>query len=78
MIAYVTKYTLITGSIEAIEVTVPTEERPYTIQYKDRELHKGDWYGYRESANEAAEVMRIKRIGSLKRQILKLERMKFG
>lgn len=72
--AYITKYALTDGIIEK-------EGRIVKDTYFDVEKYgffsKGDYFFTKEEAIEKAEKMRLKKIESLKKQILKLEKLTF-
>lgn len=75
--AFVTKYALTRGIVEissrlrvGSDLITTNEEYP---QY----LHKGDWFSTEEEAKVDAENRRKKKIASLKKQIEKLEKLKF-
>lgn len=80
---WVTKYCL-TGGIEYIQIETThspdyvQEARPGTVSYP-RDFHgQGkDWHISKESAVTKAEDMRVKKIASLRKQITKLEKIKF-
>jgi len=84
---WITKYCLTSG-IQEIEAEVCSTNEDMIKKVKDREdstcrydeyYHgKGkDWHTTKESAIKRAEEMRIKKIESLKKQIKKLEALKF-
>lgn len=81
MKVYITKYALTEGIIEA-------EGEPYGLElewvsaswddgYKCGDFEQGEWYDTKERAIQKAEEMRQNKIASLKKQIEKLERMRF-
>ena len=78
MLVYITKYAL-SGGIQAIEAEECDE--PGMIQQvgaKWATYYHGegkDWHRTREAAAERAEEMRKAKIGSLKKQIAKLEKL---
>ena len=79
MKAYITQYALSRGIYEI-------EAKATSFDYMIRECgglhigvtyHKPHWHETREAAIEQAEKMRVKKIESLKKQIEKLEKLKF-
>jgi len=80
MKVYITQYALSKGILErdaeiALNISddmIKINTDGYTNYY-----HKPDWYFDRQEAIEHAEVMRKKKIDSLKKQIKKLENLKF-
>lgn len=85
MKAWITKYALTQGIFEAeiIDNCISTDPTGNMIETRERSIvqywhGKGkDWHTDKKSAIEKAEEMRNKKIASLKKQIEKLERMKF-
>lgn len=76
MKVYITKYALSRGIIETD--AVECESFPDMIETKDFGYFQGsDWHRTMEAAVAMAEEMRLKKIESLKKQIEKLEGMKF-
>ena len=80
MKVWITKYALTRGIIEA-DVKLTSSD---SVSILSRDLllpthwfYKGDWFSDKESAIQKAEEMRQKKIASLKKQIEKLERMRF-
>ncbi len=82
---YVTKYALTQGIIEVegevcdgfpdmIEETEKTEHAYFKRTFHGKNT---EWHETKESAIKKAEEMRDKKIASLRKQIEKLERMKF-
>lgn len=72
--AYITKYALTDGIIEKEgEIVKDT----YFNVRKYGFFSKGDYFFTKEEAIEKAEQMRLKKIESLKKQILKLEKLTF-
>ena len=72
--AYITKYALTNGIIEKDGIIVKDiyfEVKKYGF------FSKGDYFFTKEEAVEKAEQMRLKKIASLKKQILKLEKLTF-
>ena len=79
MKAWITKYALTDGIIEA-------EGEPYGFEwvsaswddgYRCGDFEQGEWFDTKERAIQKAEGMRQKKIASLKKQIEKLEEMRF-
>lgn len=77
--AFITKYAL-TDGIKEVEVEV-CDEYPGMVKGSGLfALYHGEgkeWHRTRESAVKKAEEMRVNRIASLKKQITKLEKLKF-
>lgn len=77
MKAYITKYALTEGIQEKegdISKSYPTMFRGEGF---GNTFHGKDWHLNREDALKQAEAMRLKKIASLKKQIQKLENLKF-
>lgn len=79
---FVTKYALSTGIFSAeaeceggSDMAVIRGDR--VKGYFDQYLHKGDFYHDEESALRKAEEMRQKKIASLNKQLVKIEKLKF-
>lgn len=79
MKVWITKYALTDGIIEA-------EGEPYGLEwvsaswddgYRCGDFEKGEWFDTKETAIQKAEEMRREKIESLKKQIEKLERLRF-
>ena len=80
MKVWITKYALTRGIIEADGKLTSSDF--VSILNQDLSLpthwfYKGEWFSDKESAIHKAEEMRQKKIASLKKQIEKLERMRF-
>lgn len=76
MKAYVTKWALKKG---IIEVENPEFYEKYICFGVYNELvNPVDWFRTKQEAIRRAEDMRVKKISSLKKQLAKLERMKFS
>ena len=80
MKVWITKYALSRGIIEADGEFTGFDS--VSILNRDLSLpthwfYKGDWHSDKESAIKKAEEMRQKKISSLKKQIKKLEEMRF-
>lgn len=80
MKVWITKYALSRGIIEADgeftssdSVSILNRDLPLSTHW----FYKGDWHSDKESAIKKAEEMRQKKIESLKKQIKKLEEMRF-
>lgn len=79
MKVYITKYALSTGIIETDDAEICSNISGDMISYKNYGYYRGnDWHKKKEDAVLRAEVMRIKKIESLKKQIEKLDKMKFS
>jgi len=77
--AFITKYAL-TDGIQEVEVedcfdTSPTMVRP--LGNKFTYYHAKDWYLTRDGAVQRAEKMRVDKALSLKKQLKRLEEMRF-
>ena len=85
MKAWITKYALTQGiiGVEIIDNCLSADPTGNMIKIRDGNINtyyhgKGnEWHETKESAIKKAEEMRQKKIASLKKQIEKLERMKF-
>jgi len=81
MKVFITKYALTKGiyQVEARRVvgTIDMLEIPTARGTMSQYLHGLDWHITHESAVMKAEAMRRKKIASLKKQLSKLEEMKF-
>lgn len=79
MIAYITKYALTEGIIESKDAeqskAYPSMLDVPHLGYVHREGR--DWHRTREAALARAEVMRKNKLASLKKQIKKMEELKF-
>ena len=75
MKAYITKWALTKGIIELDDPEV--FEGYVVIGRLDPMINPVDWFFNKPAAIERAEEMRVKKIASLRKQIAKLERMKF-
>ncbi len=85
---WVTKYALTQGIIE-VEAEEPPEKSPDMLVVRpgaDSEmfsfsftqyLHGSEWHRTREDAVKEAESMRVKKIASLEKSILKIKKLKF-
>lgn len=80
MKVWITKYALSRGIIEADgeftssdSVSILNRDLPLPTHW----FYKGDWHSDKESAIKKAEEMRQKKIENLKKQIQKLEEMRF-
>ena len=77
MRVYITKYALTKG-IEEVEATISMFTGVVVVESAYRNLfHKGEWFESKDDAIKKAEEMRLKKIQTLKRQIAKLNTMKF-
>lgn len=80
MKVWITKYALTKGIIES-EAKLTSKDSVSVMEF-DPNLpmhwfYKGDWHRTKEEAVKRAEEMRKKKIESLKKQIKKLEEMRF-
>lgn len=80
MNVWITKYALTVGIIEADGALMSSDfvsilscDLPLPTYW----FYKGDWYSDKQSAIQKAEEMRREKIESLKKQIKKLEEMRF-
>ena len=80
MKVWITKYALTRGIIEAEgkltsydSMRVVNQDLPLASRW----FYNGEWYSDKQSAIKKAEEMRQKKIESLKKQIKKLEAMKY-
>ena len=75
MKAYITKYALTKG---IIEIENPEFYENYiVISHIEPIINPVDWFRTKQEAIHRAEEMRVKKIASLRKQIAKLESMKF-
>lgn len=79
MKVWITKYALTKGIYEA-EVadaepgeTMVVQKTGYGFNY----FHRNDWHRTEEEAKKRADEMRVAKLASLRKQVNKLERMKF-
>lgn len=83
MKVWITKYALTLGIIEAdgfnsyIFLGAITVKPKYPLPFDATTFKEGDWFADKESAIARAEEMRREKIESLKKQIKRLEVMKF-
>lgn len=80
--AWITKYALTDGVIKVSgKVNHEISSRMFTYRlpgdFSDTYVHGNDWHRTEHEALDRAEKMRAKKIASLKKQIAKLEAMKF-
>lgn len=81
--AYITRYTLSNGNILKIDARLCGDVSNTMIAYRtegsmfDQYAHNDDWHRTLPDAIAKANEMRVKKIASLKKQIAKLEAMKF-
>jgi len=81
MKVWISKYALTQGIFE-FEGETGKEDRDF-INHRDKHLTSSyygenkEWHFKKEDAIKKAEVMRLKKIDSLKKQLFKLENMKF-
>lgn len=76
MKVYITKYSLTDGVLEADAKL--NQKFPTMAVTNLGYFHGNDWHETKEAAIKKAEEMRVKKIASLKKQIEKLEAMKFN
>ena len=77
--AYISKYAL-SGGIKEVAVEDCFRSAPNMVcevQNRWQTYHGDDWHRTRAAAEAKAEDMRVKKIASLKKQITKLEAMRF-
>lgn len=78
MKVYITKYALTRGIFEIdADVLINYPDTVHSNKYGFFDGENKEWCRTRETAVSRAEEMRLKKIESLKKQIEKLERMKF-
>lgn len=80
MKVWITKYALTKGIIEVDAMLTSSDSisiKELNSDLNSNWFYKGDWYSDKESAIKKAEEMRQKKIESLKKQIKKLEEMRF-
>ena len=84
MKVWITQYALTQG-IHEMETVGPDKDSPSLIRVGPTKtgefaqyFHKPHWHSTYEEARGQAESMRSKKIGALKKQIAKLEKMTFG
>ena len=79
MKVWISKYALTQGIIETEAKKTSSDSISITKECKTPTnwFYKGDWHETKEAAIAKAEEMRQKKIASLKKQIEKLEGMKF-
>lgn len=70
---WVTKWVFTLGIIEEKAEVIDKERANCGFGY----LHGGDWHRTREAAVKRAKEMQIKKIASVKKQLEKLEKMRF-
>jgi hypothetical protein len=76
--AWVTKYALSKTGIEEVEGEVCHGTSSDMLRYGQHGcVHGNDWHSTREDAVKRAEQMRLNKIASLKKQLEKLEKMRF-
>lgn len=73
MKVWITRYAL-TGGIYTRDCEVVDSK---IVAYSDEYYQKPDWHETEEAAKAKAEQMRLREIAKLKKQIEKLEKMKF-
>jgi len=75
MKVWVTKYAL-SGGVEELEGS-PTTEGYFSVNSRYGLLGRSDWYVRKDQAIADAEARRVKKIASLRKQIAKLEALRF-
>lgn len=75
--AFVTKYALTRGIVAISSRLTVGSDLIITNEKYPQYLHKGSWFSTEEEAKVDAESRRKKKIASLKKQIEKLEKLKF-
>jgi len=75
--AYITKYALTRGIVAITSRLRVGSDLITTNEKYPQYLHKGNWFSTEEEAKVDAENRRKKKIASLKKQIEKLEKLKF-
>jgi hypothetical protein len=76
-VVYVTKYALTEGILQKVGVICHDVSSDMFRWSSLGTCHKGDWWRTKEEAVKKAEEMKRKKILSLKKQIQKLENLKF-
>jgi hypothetical protein len=82
--AYITKYALSNGKILKIDARLCGDVSNTMIAYRtegsmfDQYAHGSDWHHALPEAIAKADEMRVKKIASLKKNIAKLENMRFA
>lgn len=74
--AWITKYALTKG-IQEVEGKTDGDGYLSYGKYDYNHAFRKEWYRTREAAIKRAEEMRLKKIASLKKQLKKLEKMRF-
>ena len=79
MNVWITKYALTDGIVEVMGTRDPFSGGFFVMKglYKKERFYEGDYFKSKQSAIKKAEEMRQKEIESLKKQIKKLEEMRF-
>jgi len=79
MKVYITKFALTKGILEK-EVEVCTNvnvDMVRTIEKPIQHFHKNEWFTNRQEAIDYADFLRLKKISTLQRQIIKLQNLIF-
>ncbi len=76
MKVYVTKYALTKGILE-FEVVTSNFSDMVKIKGTTQLFHKNEWWNNKADAIKHAEEMRLAKIHSLQKQIIKLQNLKF-
>lgn len=78
IIAYISKYALTTGVVKReVRMSRSAPDMAVTLGNYTQCFHKGEWFLTEDEAKADAENRRKKKIVSLKKQIEKLEKLKF-
>ena len=81
MKVYVTKFALTRGILEK-EVSISSTSKNMVVEIINEVYpsyyHKPYWYENKDEAIKFAEEMRVRKIESLKKSILRLEKLKFN
>ena len=76
--AWITKYALTKGIFEEEgEICHDTSSDMFSYGKWDTYVHKGEWFRNKEDALKKAEEMRLKKIASLEKQLIKYKNMTF-
>lgn len=76
--AWITKYALTEGIFSVDTEIIDGDKAISYVLHGSRSFsHGNDWHTNKNIANKRAEVMRVTKIASLKKQIIKLEKMTF-
>jgi hypothetical protein len=80
IVAWISKYALSSGEVSPVKVRISASFPGMASSAENilQSFHGDDWHRSKEAACEKAESMRIRKIVSLKKQITKLEKMRFN